>query len=346
MNSSASARRPKRITIEDVAHATGVSRQTVSRAINDKGEIDPATRERILEAARTLGYRPNRFARAMVQQGRVTLGLLVPNIVNPFFPEVAHGVLEAAGGLGWNVVMHQTQATLEGELAAIDMAEQQTDAFVGYLTHAEAVYRARRAALPFTLLDGGNRELHGLGANRVDIDFRHGLEQGLAHLVQLGHHRIGMLDSGRDRTSGLPSLRGELFLECARALGLTIDADWQRGCANSVEGGRLAMDALLDEHPQITAVMAYNDTIAIGALRAALARDLRVPAHCAVVGFDGLGVSELVTPSLTTLQVDKERLGREAVRLAEAVLTEPGRPMEVVILRPKLIIRASTDPAH
>lgn len=338
--SGTAARRPKRVTIEDLAAAAGVSRQTVSRAINDKGEIDPATRQRILEISRSLGYRPNRFARGMVRQDEVTLGLLLPNIVNPFFPEVADGVLETASALGWHVVMYQTQATVEGELTAIRLMVRQADAFVGFLGYPEAVREARQSGLPFSLLDGEVLGPADEAVSRVEVDLLSGIRQGLAHLVQLGHRRIGLLDAGGTR----PSPRGQHFARCARELGLELDPDWQRFGGNSVDGGRRTMGVLLDDHPGITAVMAYNDMVALGAVRAVRERGLHVPEHCAVVGFDGLGIAALVEPALTTLHIDKRRLGAESVGQVAEVLADPGATPERVSVRPELVVRGSTRP--
>ncbi|WP_377267327.1 LacI family DNA-binding transcriptional regulator [Peterkaempfera sp. SMS 1(5)a] len=106
--------RPRRVTIDDVARSTGVSRQTVSRAINDKPEIDPATRQRILSVAQEMGYRPSRFARGMVRQSTTTLGLVIADVLNPFFPEVVAGVLEAADARGWQVVIYTTASQGKG----------------------------------------------------------------------------------------------------------------------------------------------------------------------------------------------------------------------------------------
>ncbi|MFJ4673910.1 LacI family DNA-binding transcriptional regulator [Kitasatospora purpeofusca] len=339
------AARPKRVTIDDLATAAGVSRQTVSRAINDKGEIDPSTRRRILDIARSLGYRPNRFARAMVHQDEVTLGLLVPNIVNPYFPEVADGVLEAASALGWHVVMHRTRATLDGELGAVRLMARQVDAFVGYLGYPEAVREARDSGLPFALLDGEVLDAlapEEAAVGRVEVDLESGVRQALDHLVQLGHRRIGLLDAGG---TAQPSPRGRHFDHCAREFGLSLGPGLRRPGRNSVEGGRLAMGELLDEHPGVTAVLAYNDLVALGAVRAVRGRGLRVPEHCSVVGFDGLSVADLVDPALTTLHIDKRRLGAESVRLAAAALADPGVMPERVVVRPELVVRESTGPA-
>ncbi|MFG3054555.1 LacI family DNA-binding transcriptional regulator [Kitasatospora sp. NPDC048239] len=335
--SPSSAKRP---TIEDVARAAGVSRQTVSRAINDKGEIDPRTRERVLEAARALDYRPNRFARGMMRRDTLTLGMILPNLTNPFFPEVADGVMHSAEAAGAHVVMVATRATEEGELAALDLIDRQTDGFVGYLHHPAALAKARQLGIPFSVF-GWEAELppETRSFNRVDIDFRDGAAQILAHLTARGHTRIGMLDLGRDRPR---SPRGLLFGELAAPLTPGDHTTRIVGSGNSIAGGQEAMGRLLDAHPDTTAVITYNDVMAVGALLELERRNLSAPQDCAVVGCDGLILSEITSPPLTTLHIDKNLLGARSVEQVVAQLADPARPAAHALVRPELIVRASS----
>ncbi|MER6364842.1 LacI family DNA-binding transcriptional regulator [Kitasatospora sp. NPDC001527] len=338
----------RRVTIEDVARAAGVSRQTVSRATNDKGEIDPATRQRVLDVARSLGYRPNRFARAMVRQETVTLGLLLPNITNPFFPEVANGILESAAERGWHVVIQQTGATPEGEQVGLDLFAGQADAFVGYLEFDESVRRATEIGIPFALFGYEGSGSAAAAVNRVDIDLGSGLAAAIRHLVGLGHREIGILDAGRPvEPGGTVSPRGRIMLDLLREAGLAADPGCLQRAANSVAGGERAVARLAEERPGVTAVLAYNDIVAVGAVRGLRALGRSVPDDCAVAGFDGLGLAELVEPTLTTLYVDKRSLGAEAVRLvaAEFGRSDRGpsdREPRVSVVRPELVVRAST----
>ncbi|MFJ2863927.1 LacI family DNA-binding transcriptional regulator [Kitasatospora sp. NPDC087314] len=330
----------KRPTIEDVARAAGVSRQTVSRAINDKGEIDPRTRDRVLEAARALDYRPNRFARGMMRRDTLTLGMVLPNLTNPFFPEVADGVMHSAETAGAHVVMVATRATEDGELAALDLIDRQTDGFVGYLHHPAALAKAQQLGIPFSIF-GWDAELPpGTRLfNRVDIDFRDGVAQILAHLSARGHTRIGMLDLGRE---GPRSPRGLVFGELAASLVPGNPATRIAGAGNSIPGGQEAMGRLLDAHPDTTAVITYNDVMAVGALRELERRNLTAPQDCAVVGCDGLAMSEVTNPPLTTLDIDKNLLGARSVEQVVAQLADPARPVAHTLVRPELTVRAST----
>lgn len=331
-------RKPRRVTIDDVARSAGVSRQTVSRAINDKSEIDPETRRRILQIAQEMGYRPSRFARGMVRQGVTTVGLVIADVLNPFFPEVVAGVLEAADERGWQVVVYATQSELGKELAAAENVLNQVDACVGFLLHEAAVQKIAASGLPFVLLDRRGRfpEMSG-----VDLDFPGGVRQGVDHLIGRGHTRIAMIDDREHVLSGLPNARREGYLQCARQHALPVDEGWVQLADNSIDGGAQAMDALLAAHPDLTAVVAYNDFMAIGAMRRAIARGMAVPGDCAFVGFDGLALGELVDPALTTVHIDKRRLGKLAVEQVTTLIANPNERVETII-HPELVIRLST----
>ncbi|WP_344938168.1 LacI family DNA-binding transcriptional regulator [Sphaerisporangium flaviroseum] len=332
--------RKPRVTIDHVARATGVSRQTVSRAINNKTEIDPETRQRILDAARAMGYRPSRFARGLVRQDVITIGLVIADVLNPFFPEVTAGVLQAAERRGWQVVVYNTGSEYRKELEVIDMLFDQVDVGVAFLFHNDAIAKAAGANLPFILLDTGGRAPALPG---VRIDFESGTRQGLEYLISRGHRRIAMLDDEMYLSSEAPNTRRELYLKVMDERGITVDAGWIQPAHNSVEGGAAAMERLLAAHRDVTAVFAYNDMIAIGAQLRARKLGLRVPEDCAFLGFDGLSVGELVEPPLTTLHIDKRRLGEVAVEQAALLLggTDEGEIPEAVI-EPQLIVRAST----
>ncbi|MEU1160358.1 LacI family DNA-binding transcriptional regulator [Streptomyces sp. NPDC005921] len=327
----------RRATIHDVARLAGVSRQTVSRAVNDKGEIDPVTKERVLEAARLLDYRPSRFARGMVRKGAVTTGLVIPDLMNPFFPEVAAGVLEAAEQRGWQVVVWDSRTDVDREREALDVLSHQADAVVGYFKNEDAELARLLGGVPLVLLERGPQQTR-FGA--VGIDVAVGMERGVAHLVAAGHRRIGLLDG--DGLSA-PGPRRAAFLDEVRRHGLPVDQGWIVLCPeHSVAGGESAMARLLSAHPEVTAVVGFNDLIAIGAIRTARSRGLRVPDDLAVLGFDGLSLGELVEPALTTLHIDKRRLGRLAVEQVARLRAgeEPLTGADAWVI-PELVVRAS-----
>lgn len=324
----------KRVTINDVARTAGVSRQTVSRALNDKGEIDGATKQRVLDAARELGYRPSRFARGLVRQDTTTIGLVIPDLLNPFFTEVAAAALEAARTRGWHVVVYDTAGNVDEERGTLKVIGSQVDAVVGYFSLAETELDQHLSGIPVVLI---GRDHHTPRFSSIRIDGAAGVRDAVDHLVIAGHRHIGMLD--RANRAG-PSIRGKWFADAMATRGLKADAIG--AAAQSVDGGAEALTRLVAEHPELTAVFTFNDIIAVGALRAARRLGRRVPADLAVVGFDGLQLGTVVDPELTSVALDTRRLGALAVDQAGRLLegTTPLSADELVI-RAALVVRAS-----
>lgn len=307
---------PRRVTIDDVARAVGVSRQTVSRALNDKGEIDASTKQRVLDAALELGYRPSRFARGLVRQDTVSVGLVIPDLLNPFFTEVAAAALEAARSRGWHVVVYDTGGRVEEERGTLEVVASQVDAVVGYLTLPEEEIDKLTRGLPVVLID---REPRAERFSVIRIDGEAGVHDAVRHLADAGHRRIGMIDYA---IRAEPSLRRRWFEAAMSARGRDLGAVGRAD--QSIEGGERALAELLAEHPGVTAVFAFNDIIAVGALRAARRLGRRVPEDLAVIGFDGLRLGTLVEPPLTTVALDTRALGALTVEQAARLLAGSG----------------------
>ena len=320
----------QKITINDVARAAGVSRQTVSRALNDKGEIDGETKQRVLDAARELGYRPSRFARGLVRPDTTSIGLVIPDLLNPFFTEVAAAALEAARARGWHVVVYDTAASLTEERGTLEVIGSQVDAVVGYFHLPETELDQHTRGMPVVLID---REPHSPRFSSIRIDGARGVRAAVDHLVATGHLRIGMLDQAA--RTGL-SDRYHWFRDAMAAHGLAPDA--VTGAAQSVNGGAEALAELLGHRPDLTAVFTFNDVIAIGALRAAR----RLGRELAVIGFDGLQLGTVVDPELTTVALDTRRIGALAVEQAARLLAgaEPLAGDDLVV-QAALLLRES-----
>lgn len=320
------------MTLKDVARVAGVSHQTVSRAINDKGEIDPQTRQRVLDAARELRYRPSRFARGLVRPDVVTVGLIVPDVVNPFFPELIAGVIEAAAHQRWQVVVGSTQNDRDAELALVRSLGRQVDALIGFLTHTDAELAPYVEGVPLVVMGRQqSRTVHGA----VDIDVESGVRQAVKHLVDRGHRRIGMIDCPGPCAPD----RQVPFLAVAAELGLPLDGSWVVGCEQSMAAGDAAFERLRAAHPDLSAVFAFNDLVAIGAFTATRRLGLAVPADCALLGFDGLSIGELLDPPLSTVHIDKRRMGQLAVDQVDNLLA--GGAAEPALLGTALVVRGS-----
>ncbi|MDO0933566.1 LacI family DNA-binding transcriptional regulator [Streptomyces sp. DG2A-72] len=328
------AKTVKRVTLRDVARAAGVSHQTVSRAINAKGEIDPATQQRVLDVARQLRYRPSRFGRGLVRPDVVSVGLIVPDVVNPFFPEFVAGVIAAADERDWQVLVASTENDRSRELALVRSLSQQVDALVGYISHSDAQLEPYVGSVPLVIVDRGlDSSNHAL----VHIDTAAGIRAGLQHLIDRGHRRIGMIDC---ECLSAPMVRHRTFLDIVSEHALPVDEGWVVMGEQSPAGGAAAFEALYAARPDITAVVAFNDLVAIGALRAARRIGVHVPDDCALVGYDGLSVVDLVDPPLTTLHLDKRRLGEVAIHQVDQLLA--GELPPPIVLTPSLNVRGTT----
>ncbi|MBN9734101.1 MULTISPECIES: LacI family DNA-binding transcriptional regulator [unclassified Pseudonocardia] len=327
----------RRPTIKDVARAAGVSLQTVSRAINGKAEIDPSTRQRVLDIVQQMGYRRSRHARGLAAPGVDTLGLIVPDLINPFFPSLIQGVIDAASAQGWRVVVSTSDGDPEGEQRLIRSMSEQVDSLVGYFDHSRAPTPPLPPDLRLVLLDP-EKAVPGAGSVRIDVPG--GVDAAVAHLAERGYRRPGMIDC---TTTCDRFLRGRSFLASAAARGLDMGRDRIELAEQSIAGGETAIHALLERHPEVDAVFAFNDLVAVGALRGLAARGLRVPQDCAVIGFDGSVLGGLVTPTLTSVHVDTHRLGLLAVdEVRRLIDDQSSSDTDPVTLDCELLVRDST----
>jgi LacI family transcriptional regulator len=325
--------------MSDVAREARVSLMTVSRVLNNKGDVSPETRQRVLDVITRLDYRPSGVARSLVTQRTSTIGLVVPDNANPFFSDVARGVEHAAYAQGYNVFLCNSDEDPERERAVLhSLEEKRVDGVVLCSSRLEDdELRAVIARHPAVVLV--NRRLEGEGVAVALVDDELGGRTATEHLLHTGRRRVGFLTgptasrSGRQRVTGYRAAFAAADLPCSSA--------WTRPCAPTVEGGRQATRELLGAHPGLTALLCYNDLVAVGALQACAELHCAVPDQLAIVGFDDIPLAALVTPSLTTCRAPRYELGCEAMRLLlERINASPEQRGEVV-LQPELIVRAS-----
>jgi LacI family transcriptional regulator, galactose operon repressor len=320
----------KRVTIRDVAKSAGVSYQTVSRALNDKGEIDGTTKQRVLDTARQLGYRPSRFARGLVRQDTTSIGLVIPDLMNPFFTEVASAALDAARRQDWHVVVYDTADDPEQELSTLTVIGSQVDAIVGYLSLPQDVIDRHTSGIPVVHI---GRHQRGPRSASIHVDGEEGVHAAIAHFAGTGRRRIGMLD--HEKRHG-PSARQGWYLDAMRSHGLPARVV---GATQSIDGGQRAMAEILAADPELDAIFTYNDVIAIGAMRQARQLGRRVPEDCAVIGFDGLQIGNMVEPPLSSVRIDTRRLGGMAIEQVARLLAGVEPP--AVTIRATLLLRGS-----
>lgn len=329
----------RRVTIEDVARAAGVSRQTVSRAINAKGEISPPTYQRVMEAVQALDYRPSGVARGLATRRTRTIGLVVPDITNPFFPEIARGVQDVARREGYSVFLCNTDESPDEELQVLQsLASQPVD---GIILFGSRISDADLLAFvdlyrPLVVL---NRFLEHPGISLILVDNQRGARLAVDLLARRGHTAIGMLAG--PVTSPSSTQRVEGFRQAMAAHGLPTPEDWILPGPPTIEGGYETARQILTQHPQVTAFFAYNDLSALGAVQASRDLGRHVPDECAVIGCDDIRLAAMVSPALTSVRVDKYYLGQQAMLRLLAMLDRPDEAFPAIRVDVELVVRES-----
>ncbi len=326
-----------RVTIADVARLAGVSAMTVSRVINRKDDVRDSTRLRVERAIAQLEFRPSQAARTLTTRRSRTLGLLVPDITNPFFPEIVRGAEDVAWERGYLVSLANTVEDGKRELAALQHFE---DHGVDGLLVCSA--RLPESVLSTTLRHHGavvllNRRVDDAHVASIEVDDAHGTRSLVAHLVASGRRRIGLL-AGPTRSASSHKRRAG-YRDALADANLPADATLVEDCEPSEAAGMHALRSLLARCPDVDAVIAYNDVVAIGALVAARELGRAVPTDLALTGCDDIRLASLVTPALTTVHIEKYALGRQAAELLFERLH--GAPPRHIQVRPELVVRHS-----
>lgn len=314
--------------------------QTVSRAVNDKGEIRPETRERILKAVRELGYRPNRLARAMSTQQTHLVGLIVPNIMNPYFPEVLRGVQDEAITHDYNVLVCNSDDQPENELNILEvLASQGVDGIITFSSKIQARLLSKFADT-FRPLVFVNRFFEHPSTSLLRVDNMHGAQLAVDHFVKEGHTHIGMITNKDASFSTEPRVQG--FVGKLKQHNRIVEDSKIVGASPTTNGGYQAATQLLNLRPEITALFAYNDLMAMGAIRACHDMGRAVPNDVSIIGFDDIQLASIYSPSLSSVRVDKYKLGRLALQRLLAMLDQPDAVYPPMHMSVELILREST----
>lgn len=326
-----------RVTIREVARQAGVSISTVSRAFGVPDLVRPETREAVREAASELGYRPNRAARSLVTGRTGNLGVIVPDLANPFFPSVLHGAQARASEEDHAIFLADSREDPHLEQELIRAMTKQVDGVIICSSRAPtAQLQELGQGIPLVLL---NRRHVGLPA--VLMDSAEGMKQALQHLAAMGHRRLAYLAGPRASWSDRQRRRGL----AASAPDLNLAATTLGPFAPTFEAGQQAADLVLAAG--VSAVVAFNDLMALGVISRLTDRGVGVPQQVSVVGFDDIPMASMCTPPLTSVAMPSESAGRAAVDLLLHLLdphlagAAGGTQRR---LDPQLVVRGSTAP--
>jgi len=326
-------------TLRDVARRAGVSVKTVSRVVNNQAEVSEDTRQRVLDAIAALGYRPSKLARGLVTQRTDTVGLILGDINNPFFPEFARGVLDVAEANGYDVFVCNSDGDWQREIRTMQsLIDHAVDGIIIFPTFELQNHLPMLAGQgkPIVAI---NRPLQYPGLSRIMIRSRLGARLAVTHLINKGHTAIGMIAGQAWPVERLERVQG--YMEALRAHGLPVHREWIVSVPPVLEQGRQAALQLLSQYPEITALFTYNDLLALGAIRACQALGRRVPEDCAIVGFDNIPLADQVFPALTTVHVDKYGLGQLAMRRLIEMLAAPDGDFPPIHSDVELVVRQS-----
>lgn len=334
-----------RVTIDDVALKAGVHKATVSRALNirTRHQVNEATATKVETIAEELGYVPNAMARGLRTSSSMTIGVIIPDLTNPFFPPIIRGIENYLQPRGYTALLANTDDSEVIEQAALDsLLGRRIDGLViaSGSRQTSTLAEAHRAGVFAVML---NRDAGDIPYPLVTGNDATGIAASVAHLAELGHRRIMHIAGPADfSTSGT---RADAFLNACRStkavVGTVVEAT-----ALSVDAGHQAMDRILTERrARPTAIVAGNDLVALGVLRSLRAHGLSCPGDVSVVGFNDMEFAQDSNPPLTTVHVPMREMGTEAARmLLDAIESKTQEPLTVQV-PVSLIVRGSTGPA-
>ncbi len=332
-----------RPTLEAVAALAGVSRGTVSRVINDSPQVSPRAREAVRRAVEELGFVPNRAARTLVTQRTDTVALVVSEseerfFAEPYFAAIVRGISAGLAGSGMQLLLAVAQSPAEREQLEHYLTGQHVDGVLLVSLHGIDTLPARLESRGVPTVLGG-RPLGGRPTACVDADNRGGARQAVVHLAAGGRRRIAAITGPQDMTVGLERYSG--YRDGLAEAGLAAADDLVEAGDFSLDSGVRAAAALVERRPDLDAIFAASDAMAIGALRALRERGRRVPADVAVVGFEDSPLAAHADPPLTTVHQPVEAMGREMVRLLLTRIGGGEVEEALVVLPTHLVVRGS-----
>ncbi|MCK2217176.1 LacI family transcriptional regulator [Actinomadura sp. ATCC 31491] len=330
--------RSRRPTIKDVAEAAGVSRSTVSRALTGRGYAASDVRERVLRAAAELGYVPDVMARTLKQQVSRSVGVLVSDLRNPFYAELAAGASREARERGYTLVLADTSLSAEAESEAAEalVALRVAGVIVTPNSSAVSTYLASHH-IPVVEVD---RQFAAGSTDGVVVGNRVGARTATAHLVGLGHRRIALFIDETDWTTGYERYQG--YLEALSAADIKVDPDLVVSSGWDVADSRRRAVDMLRGPDRPTAVFAANNVLAEGVWRAIGELGLRVPADISLVAFDDAPWMSMVSPTVTAVAQDTFNLGATAVRRLDERIEMPEADSVTTVLNVRLVARESS----
>ena len=334
-----------RVTIKDVANLAGVSKTTVSHVLNQTRFVQEETRQRVLAAVEQLGYRPSSIARSLVSKRTKTIGLLISDVSNPFYPDVILGVEEVALANNYSIFLCNTNYDIDRAMKYIrTIIDKSVDGvlFMSSSMTLEMVEEVARHQIHTVVLDYGAMKLEEL-ASTITINFAEGIQQAIQHLVEMGHRNIAHVSGPLNLWTS--QVRRDAFLQALQKFGL----DWENAIVIEgdlrIEGGRKALDQIMKLDPRPTAVFTANDLMALGLIWAARNYQLNLPKDLSVIGLDDINLSSKIVPPLSTVAMPRNEIGKLAMHmLLDLIDAGDNSTKQKATVDTAFILRQSTAP--
>jgi DNA-binding LacI/PurR family transcriptional regulator len=328
------------MNINEIAKRSGVSTATVSRTINGSAKVSPETAERIWQLVRSTGYHPSSHAQALASGKSQIIGLIISDIVNPFFPELVKSFEEIALRNSFEVIVANTGYDHERMALSVRRMLQRKTEGVAVLTSemdTSLADQLESQQIPVVFLDTGRVGKH---TSNIKVDYSIGIKEAVEHIIALGHKRVGFIGGPLEYASAIT--RRSAFLKCIMKYNLLPSQDFIQVGNFKLDGGMAAMGRLLQLKNRPTAVLAANDLSAIGALHEALRSGLSVPEDVSIIGFDDIEFCRMTQPPLTTIRLSRHDLAEKAFDALASIIRGKSDAGHQYRVKTHLVVRGST----
>jgi len=329
------------VNYNDIAKIAKVSSTTVSHVINKTRFVLPETENRVLKAMGKLKYHPNLLARGLATGKTNTIGLVISDIRNPFYPELVQGVEKLALKNDYNIFLCNTDYDIEkGLKSIIALIRKKIDGIIVASSRADnsLIRELLDSKIPFVLVDWGKRNVN---VDSLYFDYRVGMAEAIAHLISLGHGKIFFISGPKTLETAKIRIRNFIdVIEKYKDDNLNykiLEGD------HKIEGGIKAAQKILKEKELPTAIVCSNDLTAIGAMKTFKTGGIKIPDDISIIGLDNISLTEIVSPTLTTIELERYRIGKTAMELLLNRIKDKNLPKQTCIFKTRLIVRESTS---
>lgn len=328
------------ITLKDIAIRAEVSVNTVSRALKNKPDINDKTKKRIIEIAERLGYTPNALAKSLRSKKSKTIGVVIADISSPFYSNVVKGIEDRAEEKGYSIILSNTDEQYEKEEAAVRvLLEKRVDGLL--ITPVQEknrdILNLKEKMIPFVLV---GRHFDDLQTNYIAIDDVTGGFLATEHLIKKGHGRILYINGPLHISPAWERLAG--YKKALLEYGIGYDQKLVKGNTTEMEEAYKLTKKILSEELNFTAIFAFSDVLALGAMHALSEAKLKIPDDIAVVGYDDIEFARVAYPPLTTVRIPRYQLGREVINLlVDEIIEKSSGKLCQKTIKPELVIRES-----